>query len=400
MALVLLVGAGLMLRTLFHLWRVDPGFDAHNVINFSVTPPPSLVRQAPDAIRSELRRINASMRMAPGIDSASLSWGASPMQSDSEEPFLVEGQQPPLHRSDLPQTLDYVVGPEYFSVMHIPLLRGRLMTEDDNERSTRIALIDSSFARRYFPGQDPVGKHVRILDFDSDPRERTWIPLTIVGVVGHVSQFGLFDDGSYPLHAQLYRSFLQASDFAIKDAATGVGAMVRFRSPLNPDAAFEELRKKLSLDFDQMIVSDNRAEVEVVARSIARQRFALVLLGSFAGLALLLASIGIYGVLSYLVGQRTQEIGVRMAVGARPVDVLRMILEDGSRLTMIGTAIGIGAALGLTRLMENLLFGITPNDPATFAAVTAALCGVALFACYVPARRAAKIDPLVALRYE
>jgi len=400
MALVLLVGAGLMLRTLVQLWQVDPGFDAHNVINFSVTPPPSLLSQAPDAIRSTLRQIHATLRTVPGVESASLAWGANPMQSDSEQEFLAEGQQAPLRQSDLPQTLDYVVVPGYFAVMRIPLLRGRLITENDNERSTRIALIDSSFARQYFPGQDPVGKHVRILDFDSDSRERTWIPLTIVGVVGHVSQFGLFDDNREPLHAQLYRSFLQASDSTIKNAATGVGAVVRFRSPLNPEAAFEEIRRKLVIDFNQMIISDNQVEEEVVARSIARQRFALVLLGSFAGLALLLASVGIYGVLSYLVGQRTQEIGVRMAVGARPVDILRMILEDGSRLTMIGTAMGIGAALGLTRLMENLLFGITPSDPATFAAVTAALCGVALFACYVPARRAAKIDPLVALRYE
>ena len=400
MALVLLVGAGLMLQTLFHLWRVDPGFDARNVINFSVTPPPSLFRQAPDAIRSKLRQINASMRMVPGIEYASLVCGASPMQSDSEEAFLVEGQQPPLRESELPQTLDYVVGPKYFAVMRIPLLRGRLITEADNEYSTRIALIDSNFARQYLPGQDPVGKHVRILDFDSDPAHRTWIPLTIVGVVGHTSQFGLFEDSSHPLHAQLYRSLIQASDSAIKSAASGVGAMVRFRSPLNPDAAFEAIRKKLLMDFDQIIVADNQGEEEVVARSIARQRFALFLLGTFAGLALLLASIGIYGVLSYLVGHRTQEIGVRMAVGARPFDVLRMILEDGSRLTMIGTAIGIAAALGLTRLMENLLFGVTPNDPATFAAVTVALSGVALFACYIPARRAAKIDPLVALRYE
>src|SRR5262249_10226871 len=160
----------------------------------SVTPPPSLLSQAPDEIRATLRQINATMRTVPGIEYASLAWRANPMQSDSEEAFLAEGQQTPLRQSELPQTLDYVVGPEYFAAMRTPLLRGRLITEADNEHSTRIALIDSGFAHQYFPDQDPVGKHVRILDFDSDPAQRTWIPLTIVGVVGHVSQFGLFED--------------------------------------------------------------------------------------------------------------------------------------------------------------------------------------------------------------
>ena len=400
MALVLLVGAGLMLRTLVQLWGVDPGFDPHSVITFSITPPPSLPSQAPDAIRSTLRHIQATIHAVPGIEAASLSWGANPMEGDSEQSFLAEGQQPPTRQAELPQTLDYVVEPEYFATMRIPLLRGRLLGEADNEHSSRAAVIDSSFARQYFDGQDPIGRHLSILDFDQDPARRTWIPLTIVGVVGHVNQFGLFEDASRPLHAQLYRSLLQAPNPLIKDLAHGVGMFVRFRSPLKPDAAFEAIRKKLLTVSDQMIVSNNESEQEVVARSIARQRFALFLLGTFAGLALLLASVGIYGVLSYLVGQRTQEIGVRMAVGAGRFDVLRMILADGARLTIVGATIGVAVALLFTRLMRNMLFGTSPTDPATFAAVALTLCGIALFACYLPARRAAKIEPMVALRYE
>jgi ABC-type antimicrobial peptide transport system permease subunit len=203
-----------------------------------------------------------------------------------------------------------------------------------------------------------------------------------------------------PLQAQLYRSVMQGGDAMAKSAAQGVNVFVRFESPLTAEAAFQNIRNKLVADNDQMIVSGNEDEEAVVARSIASQRFSLVLLGAFAGLALMLASIGIYGVLSYLVGQRTPEIGVRMALGAQRLDVLRMVLQDGARLTLVGVVIGVAAALGLTQLMASMLFGIKPTDPITFIAVAALLCGIALFSCYLPARRAAKVDPMVALRYE
>jgi len=175
---------------------------------------------------------------------------------------------------------------------------------------------------------------------------------------------------------------------------------VRSQTPLAPGAFFESIRQKLLASNRDMIVYDNESEEEVVASSIASQRFSLILLGAFAGLALLLAGVGIYGVLSYLVGQRTHEIGIRMALGAQRLDVLRMVLQDGARMTLAGTAIGVIAALGLTQLMASMLFGVRPTDPVTFGLVTMALCGIALFACYLPARRAAKVDPMVALRYE
>ena len=400
MALVLLVGAGLMLRTLMHLWRLDPGFDAHNVVNFGITPPASLQNQPADAIRAEFRRIEATIRSLPGIQSASLNWGANPMEGDNEEPFIVEGQKPTTRQADLPLTLDYIVEPEFFNAMRVPLLRGRLLNDGDSENSARVALIDSGFAQKYFPGVDPIGKHVSLFDFGADSTHRVWNSYTVVGIVGHVKQFGLFEDASRPLQAQIYRSVMQGGGAMMKAAAQGANVYARFQSPLTPEAAFQSIRSKLVADNDQMIVSGNESEEDVVARSIANQRFSLALLGAFAGLALLLAGVGIYGVLSYLVGQRTPEIGVRMALGAQRGDVLRMILQDGVRLTLIGTVIGIGAALELTRFMASMLFGVKPTDPATFAAVGLVLCAIGLLACYIPARRAAKVDPMVALRYE
>jgi predicted permease len=400
MALVLLIGAGLMLRTLMQLWTVDPGFDPHNVINFGITPPTSLPDQSPEAIRAVLRRLHSTVQEVPGVEDVSLQWGANPMQGDTETTFIPEGQQSTARQADLPFALDYVVEPEYLKAMRIPLLRGRFISDSDNEHSSRIAVIDSSFAREYFPGQDPIGKHVSIFDFDQDTTQRTWMPLTVVGVVGHVSQFGLSDDPTRPLHAQLYRPLMQGPNRVMKDLAHGMGVYVRFKAPLNPETIFQTISQTLSSANDQMIVSGNESEEEVVARSIASQRFSLALLSAFAGVALLLASIGIYGVLSYLVGQRTQEIGVRMALGAQRVDVLRMVVEDGVRMTFAGTAIGLVAAVGLTRLMAKMLFGVRPLDPLTFGAVSVILCGIALVACYLPACRAAKVDPMVALRYE
>jgi ABC-type antimicrobial peptide transport system permease subunit len=211
----------------------------------------------------------------------------------------------------------------------------------------------------------------------------------------------LFGDPSQPLHAQLYQTVMQrGTDPLMKNFAQGAGVFVRFRSSATPSAFFETIRKKLMAENAETIAYDNESEEEIVARSIASQRFSLVLLGAFAGLALLLASIGIYGVLSYLVGQRTQEIGIRMALGAQGLDVLRMVMAAGVRMTLVGAVIGMVAALGLTRLMASMLFDVKPTDPITFAVVALLLCGVAMFACYVPARRAARVDPMVALRYE
>jgi len=401
MALVLLVGAGLMCRTLGQLWKVDPGFDPRNVTYFEVTPPPSLVNQSPDAIHAALRQISATLHSVPGVEAVSLHWGANPMEWDSERGFLLEGQEPPTQRTENIQlTLEHSVEPEYLKTMRIPLLRGRFLSDEDNENAARVVVIDASFAQQYFTGQDPIGKHIRIFEFDSDSNQRVFVPLVIVGVVGHVNQWGLAEDASHPLQAQMYWPIMQNGARDTKGLARGFNVFVRSKTALAPEAFFESIRQKLLASNRDMIVYDNESEEEAVADSIASQRFSLILLGAFAGLALLLAGIGIYGVLSYLVGQRTREIGVRMALGAQRLDVLRMVLRDGARMTMVGALIGLVAALALTRLMSTMLFGVRPTDPITFAAVAVLLCGIALFACYIPARRAAKVDPMVALRYE
>ncbi|HEX2665106.1 MAG TPA: ABC transporter permease [Candidatus Acidoferrum sp.] len=400
MALVLLIGAGLMIRTLAYLWGRDPGFDPHNVLSFGIDPPPSLAAQPPDAIRAELGEIHRVIRSTPGVEHVSFDWGALPMASDDEVGFWPEGQPQPARQADYASTLEYVVEPEYLQTMGIPLLRGRFISDADDKRSERVAVIDNSFAQKYFPGQDPLGKHVKIFDFDADPSERTWIAFTIVGVVGHVNQFGLADDATQPLQAQMYRSLMQGSDLFTKNAAQGLAVFARFHSSLSSQAFFETIRSALVTHNGQMIVSGNESEEEIVAHSIANQRFSMALLGVFAALALLLASVGIYGVLSYLVGERRQEIGVRMALGAKEVDVLRLVLSDGARMTLVGIGIGVVAAVILTRLMAGMLYGVAPTDPVTFAMVALFLSGVALLACYIPARRASRVDPVVALRYQ
>ena len=400
MALVLLIGAGLMIRTMTRLWQADPGFDPHNVLGFRITPPPSLAGDSLDAIRAAYRQIHSTIHSMPGVEGVSLNWGAHPMEGDNEVNFWPEGQEQPTRQADLAYSLEYIVEPDYLQTMRIPLLRGRFITEGDNEHSERVAVIDNSFAKKYFAGQNPIGKHIHTLDFDRDATERTWLHLTVVGIVGHVNQFGLADDASHPLQAQLYRPFMQASDLLTKEVAHGVGAYVRFRSSLNSEAFFQTIRKKLLASNGEMIVSGNESEEEVVARSISSHRFSALLLGVFAALALVLASVGVYGVLAYLVGQRTQEIGVRMALGAKRLDVLRLVLTDGARLTLVGVGIGVAVAFGLTRLMSGMLFGVKPTDPLTFASVALLLTAIALLACCLPARRAMSVDPMVALRHE
>ena len=396
LALVLLIGAGLMLRTLFYLWNSDPGFNPHNLITFSTAAHEDLKKQSPGAIRAYYRRMHDQIAATPGVEAVSFQGGAAPMQNDNENYFWIVGTPKPAHTSDLPLLLVYSVEPEYQKVMQIPLKRGRFFTEQDNELSPRVAVVDESFAEKYFSGRDPIGEYLDSDPGNTGPDKRA--PAQIVGVVGHVNQWGLDQDGPEALHAEVYRPYWQNDDKSVVAIARFNTVYVRTREPGVPN--LQTLRRRL-LEFDDgLVVYDAEAMDKVVADSIAAKRFTMMLLGAFASIALLLASIGIYGVLSYFAAQRTQEIGLRMALGAQRSDVLRIILSDGARMTFVGVAIGVVAALGLTRLMSKMLFGVRPTDPFTFTAVALLLCCIALFACYVPARRAMNVDPIVALRYE
>lgn len=385
LALVLLIGAGLMIRSLVELWNVDPGFNPHNVLSFGLSLPPSLAKASPDAIRAAFREFDAKIAAIPGVRAVSQTWGALPLSGDDENLFWFEGQPKPASENDMNWAIDYIVEPDYLTVMGIPLQRGRFFTSQDNERSPRVVVVDDVFAAKYFPNQDPIGKRIHMANGD--------YPAEIVGVVGHVKQWGLDSDDTQPLRAQFYLACMQMPD-------DFMGAGVVVRSDETTTGLFDSIRHTSSQMSSQQVIFGAQTMNEIISDSLAARRFSMILLGTFAALALLLASVGIYGVISYLVGQRTHEIGLRMALGAQRGDILRLVLGQGGRMAGIGIVIGFAAALGLTRLMTNLLFGVKPTDPLTFAAVAMLLCGVALAACYVPARRAMRVDPMVALRYE
>ena len=396
MALVLLVGAGLMVRTLMHLWTLSPGFNPQNVLSFVVSMPPSLANQSPDTVRAQYRELGQVLRSTPGVESASFEWGSHPMKGDTEENFYLEGESRPAHIAEMQYTLLYMVEPAYLQVMQIPLLRGRFITDADNEHTSPAVVIDEDFAARYFHGKDPIGKHM----YWVDPISGETRAQEIVGLVGHVRQWGLADDSTETMHAQVYQPLTQASDRRTALIAENVHVYLRTKNGVAPASIFAAVRNRLAQRNGDLVAFEPETMERVVADSIARQRFTMILFAAFAAVALLLAGIGIYGVLSYVVGQRTNEIGVRMALGARRGDVLRAFLRDGARMTLIGIVLGGIAALALTRLMSSILFEVKPTDPLTFGGVAVLLSLIALLACYIPARRAASLDPMQALRSE
>ncbi|MGO9433269.1 MAG: ABC transporter permease, partial [Terracidiphilus sp.] len=390
LALVLLIGAGLTIRSLAKLWSVNPGFDPHNVLTFGLSLPPSMMRANPDAIRAAFRELDDRLASVPGVQAVSQTWGAVPLSSDDEQLFWLEGQAKPANENDMNWAIDYIVEPDYLKAMGIPLLRGRFFTVQDNQHSPLVVVVDEVFAQKYFPNQNPIGKRIHVNRFDQLAE--------IVGVVRHVNQWGLGSDDRQSLRSDLYIPCLQMPDDFVAMAPSGSFVVVR-----TGDASaglLDSIHHMSAQMSNQQVIFGPQTMDSIISDSMASQRFSMILLAVFAMLALLLASVGIYGVISHVINQRTQEIGIRMAMGARRLDVLRMVLRDGARMTLAGAAIGLIAALGLTRLLAGMLFGVTPTDPITFIAVAALLCGIALFACYVPARRAMRVDPMVALRYE
>jgi predicted permease len=389
MAVVLLIGAGLMIRTLSALGNINPGFDPRNVLTFSISSTSNAAFTA-DQLRAMYRETLRQLESIRGVETVSLMGGSLPMTGDSEIPFWLEGQPKPANDNDMPFALFYLVNSGYHHAMRIPVERGRTFTEQDSEHGPAVALIDASFARKYFPHQDPIGKHLNLGLFDTQPE--------IVGVVGHVEHWGLGSREHQNLQAQLYLPVWQVPDRFWPLLANGSQYVARTGGTSGDIAV--AIRQGAEKVVSSAVLYDVRPMEEIVSRSISTQRLTMFLLSAFSALALVLSAVGIYGVISYLNGQRTHEIGVRVALGASGSDVLRMVLGEGLKITLIGIAIGLAAALGLTRLITTLIYGVGTTDPITFASVAILLSSVALLACYIPGRRAMRVDPMIALRYE
>ncbi len=388
MALVLLVGAGLLIRSLNALWNVDPGFKPDNVVTFGVTFPPSMRGATADASRAYLRDLSNRLNETPGVTAASMTAAATPLVSQDDRSFWVDGQPKPANSNEMHMALFYVVEPQFLPAMGIELKKGRFFTDLDDERSTRVIVVDEMLAQQRFGREDAIGKRLHLDDEGA---------YEIVGVVGHVKQWGL-DRDDQELQAQLYVPLRAAPDAQVQGTG-GMDIVLRADREIGP-SFITSIRDTVRAQNNQNVIADMQTMNEVIADSLAQRRFAMIVLGAFAAAALLLASLGIYGVISYLVGQRAHEIGIRVALGASRKQIFTLVLGHGLKMTLAGVVLGLVTAFGLTRLIRTMLFGVGATDPVTFALIAVLLTVVALLACYLPARRATKVDPLVALRSE
>ncbi len=376
LALLLLIGSGLLMKSFILLQRVDPGFNPDHVVTLRLILNRTAYPNTPQVV-SYYAQLLDRVKALPGVQAAATISTLPLSGNQTDTNFLIEGQPPPPPNQE-PSAWFNSVSSDYFQTMQLRLIKGRIFSESDNDKSPLVVIISDTMARKFFPNEDPLGKRIG----RGPDRWRE-----IVGVVHDVKHFTL--DGATP--PTMYFPMLQAP-------ARGMDLVVRTSG--EPLSMAPALRQQVWAGDRNLAIANLGAMKDLVSSSITQQRFILSLLGSFAGLALLLAAVGIYGVMSYAVTQRTHEIGIRMALGARVGDVLTLIFRQGLALALIGVAIGIALAFALTRLMKTLLFEVTPTDATTFAFVAVALVLVALIACLVPARRATKVDPLTALRYE
>jgi putative ABC transport system permease protein len=396
--LVLLVGAGLMIRSFYRLQKVNPGFSYDHLTSFTVALPQK--KYAESEQREQFyNRLLENLRGLPGVEATAAASGLPLGNNGWQTSFVIDGRpRPPRDQTPLMEAC--LVTPDYFKAMNIPVKSGRVFDShddrswiaskdlsklDDDEKfiaPLNSIVIDEEFARRYWPGEEAVGKRIA-MGSEKDPRF-----LTVLGVVGRVKMEGLGTDSK---RVQGYFPFAQIPSG---------GMTVILKAAGDPNQLIAAVRQQVkAIDPDQPIYSVRTMD-DIRSESVAPERLNLTLLSIFAGLALVLAVVGIYGVMSYTVTQRTHEIGIRMAIGAQPRDVFRMVIGQGMMLAFVGVVCGLIGAFGLTRLMASMLFGVEPTDPLTFAAIAVLLTGVALVACYVPGRRATKVDPVVSLRYE
>jgi putative ABC transport system permease protein len=369
-----------MVRSFMRLQQVDPGFNTNNLLTMSLNCPSKRYPEEKDKIafyKNLVDRVEAS----PGVESAAVT-SAVPLGGGGfylGRVFLIEGYPEPPAGADNPAQWN-AIGPGYFETTGIRVLRGRDFDERDTAESTKVIIINETLAQRMFPNEDPLGKRIRSWRDENLLRE-------IVGVVQDVRYFGRADE----LRGLVYVPYSQNTWRAM---------LLSVRTSGDPAALIGSIRDQIwSLDRD-LAIANPKTMNEILAQSVAPQRFSMLLMTVFAAIAMVLAMVGVYSVLSYTVAQRSHELGVRMALGARGSDVMKLVLAHGMKLTVIGTGIGLGVAFAVTRLMKSLLYEIGATDPATFAVVTGLLILVGLAACLIPARRATKVDPMVALRYE
>jgi putative ABC transport system permease protein len=383
-AVMLVIGAGLLIKSFWLLQRVDPGFRAEGVLSAALTLPNSKYAD-PVQINNFHKQLLDRVSTLPGVKTATIAYD-HPLQSGYVDSFQIEGRVPSSDNQSA--SANFIpVGPNYFDTVSVQLVAGRKFTTLDDQDHPGVAIVNESFVRHYFPNENALGQRLK-----PAPPARIWnnqrlTSFEIVGVVRDVKLAGL-EAPSEPAY------YLPASQAPLQDM------ILLVRTTTDPLSLVGAVRGAvLSIDPSQPISNVSTLE-KVVDESIAQRRLNMLLMGLFGGLAMLLSAVGIYGLLSHAVTQRTQEMGIRMALGAQVSDVLKLVLKQGMMLALAGEVIGLIGALALTRLMRGLLFGVTPNDATTFVVVISILSIVALLACYLPARRATKVDPLIALRYE
>jgi putative ABC transport system permease protein len=375
--LLLLTGAGLLIKSFLKLQEVNPGFNPRGVLTMYVFLPGAKYPEDAQQVAffdNTLERI----RNVPGVESVGVTSNLPISGNFDRVGFYVE-DRPVASKEDVPDVERYMVGGDYFQAMGVSLREGRAFGSEDKADSLPVALVNEATARKYWPQESAVGKRVR-----TDP-DSPW--RTVIGVVGDVRHYDLETAANMQLYLPHTQTPSQMMTYVVR---TG-GDPLRQALPVRNEI--------WAVDKDQPVYNVKTME-QLVSASVAQRRFTMMLLGLFAGIAMFLAMVGIYGVMSYTVSQRTHEIGIRMALGAQGADVLKLIMGQGMMLAIIGIGLGLFGAVATTRIISSLLFGVTATDPLTFASVAVALCAAALLACYIPARRALRVDPMTALRYE